>query len=76
MNEYCKYCQKLLGPANKSGVCSNCQKGNIWRLKYEKLKEEFEKYKKLSDKVLLDFYNKLKKHEPDLIWDGEPPTKK
>jgi len=74
-NKYCRHCKRLLADWNRSGVCSNCQRGDIWRLKYDELKKEFERHKQLSAKVLLDYYNKLKKYEPDLMWDDEPPYK-
>ncbi|HUS49048.1 MAG TPA: hypothetical protein VMZ91_02730 [Candidatus Paceibacterota bacterium] len=72
MEKYCKYCKKILASWNKSGICSNCQNDNIWKVKYEELKKKFERHKQLCDKVLLDYHNKLKKYEPDLNWDGEP----
>lgn len=68
----CKFCGKLIAEWNKSGVCSNCQRSFSWRDDYNKLKKEFERYKELSNKIILDYYNKLKKYEPDLVWDGEP----
>ena len=48
----------------KSKLCANCKSRNIWKEKYEELKNEYDKHKILCDIILKDFLNKLSKYEP------------
>lgn len=68
-----KGCDNLIATQNKSGICSNCQGKvkNEWKEKYEKLKKFYEKKFKLYAMVMLDYYKKLKKYEPNIRWVDE-----
>jgi len=80
----CKKCGKPLRDFNKSGICTNCNRiilqkkkkvrkiyDNVWKEKYEKLRKEFERYKELSDCIILGYYKELKKLKPDIKWEDE-----
>ena len=68
----CKDCDRPLRHWNKSGLCSGCYSLPVWKGRYNDLKAEFERHKELCRITHLDLWNRLKKHEPDLTWDGEP----
>jgi len=67
----CEFCEKPLRTFNHSGICANCQNGNIWKTRFRELEKDFEKYKVLCSKIFKDMYEKLKKYEPDLVWADE-----
>ena len=66
----CKKCDKPLRDFNKSGICTNCKK-NKWKDKYDVLKKEFDRHKELCRIVMLDYYKRLKKYEPNIKWEDE-----
>ena len=68
----CIDCNRKIRLTNKVGKCSYCQRRNYWKEKYESLKAEFEQHKKLCSKIMLEYYNKLKKYELNISWDEEP----
>ena len=75
MNEErkCVECGRKLRHGRKLDLCSYCQGRNKWKEKYEELKEEFERHKKICSAMLLGYEKKLKKYEPHLHrWDEEP----
>lgn len=73
----CKICSNPIYHTNKTGVCSDCQSRskkpyiNIYKVKYEELKKQFERYKFLTDKLLVYYYKKLKKYNLKLRWVNE-----
>lgn len=68
----CVECGRNVRIGRKLDLCSQCQARNVWKKKYEELKAEFEQHKKCCGAVLLDYYKRLKKHEPDIKWGDEP----
>lgn len=68
----CIDCGRSLRDKNPNEDCYRCREEKTYRKKYEKLKKELEGKEELWRILSLDYYNKLKKYEPDIIWDEEP----
>ena len=67
----CIDCGRALRDKNPNKDCYRCREEKTYRNKYEKLKKELERKEELWRIMSLEYYNKLKKYEPDITWEGD-----
>jgi len=68
----CINCERALRNNNPHDDCYRCREEKTYKRKYEKLEKELERKEELWRIMSLEYYNKLKKYEPDITWDEEP----
>jgi len=68
----CTKCGRKLRDKNKHEDCYRCREENTYKRKYERLLKELKRKEELWRITSVEYYNKLKKYEPNLTWDEEP----